>query len=171
MSCRLLLRILEKKYTYKIQISTGVKYTSIAYLTGMKTKTNFWKSIILVAKATKNLVSELLLPWEMHWTFSFHFYTVYCPRIRYEFSITLKKPYMLCLIYYKCAHAFLCTRQKTKLSFFLQKKKDFVLFVIGPLLSASSWKQHFGDVHFHKLGNFVVYVTNITYKPCILFTL
>lgn len=51
------------------------------------------------------------------------------------------------------------------------KKKDFVLFVVGPLLSASSWKQHFGNVHFHKLGNFVVYVTNITYKPCILFTL
>lgn len=48
-------------------------------------------------------------PEKMHWIFSFNFYT-YCPRIRYKFTVTLKKPYMLCLIYYKCAHDFLCTR-------------------------------------------------------------
>lgn len=49
MTCGLLFRILKK-----IQVSTGVDYTSTAYLTGIKTKNNFWKSIILVAEATKS---------------------------------------------------------------------------------------------------------------------
>lgn len=58
------------------------------------------------------------------------------------------------------------------ISSILQKKKKRLCVVRNwPSLSASPWKQHFGNVHFHKLGSFVVYVTNITYKPCILFTL
>lgn len=119
MTCRLLFRILEKKY--KIQISTGVDYTLIAYLTGMNTKTKFWKSIILVAKATKISSLNCCYPEKMHWIFSFHLYTVYCRKIRYKFNITWRN-HMLCLIYYKCAHACLCTRYK-KEPFILSAKK------------------------------------------------